>query len=41
MLFQSLERWAFKSGLHRLELTVITENIAGIKLYEKAGFEYE
>lgn len=40
-LFEKLERWALKQYIHRLELTVITENIAGVKLYEKAGFEIE
>jgi RimJ/RimL family protein N-acetyltransferase len=40
-LFEGLEKWALNSGIHRLELTVITENIAGIKLYEKAGFKIE
>lgn len=40
-LFQELENWALQNGLHRLELTVITENIAGVKLYEKAGFQQE
>lgn len=40
-LFNKLEHWALNNGVHRLELTVITENIAGIKLYEKAGFKRE
>lgn len=40
-LFNHLERWALKIGLHRLELTVLTDNIAGIKLYQKTGFEIE
>lgn len=40
-LFVELERWAIDHGIHRLELTVITENIAGIKLYERAGFKVE
>ncbi len=39
-LFRELEKWA-KGKLHRLELTVITENNAGINLYEKAGFIIE
>ncbi|RLL42056.1 N-acetyltransferase [Oceanobacillus piezotolerans] len=39
-LFDSLEQWA-KGKIHRLELTVIKDNIAAIKLYEKAGFERE
>jgi RimJ/RimL family protein N-acetyltransferase len=40
-LFHELEDWALQNGLHRLELTVITENIAAIALYEKAGFQQE
>ncbi|WP_338322971.1 GNAT family N-acetyltransferase [Oceanobacillus halophilus] len=39
-LFNELDRWA-KGKLHRLELTVITENSAGINLYQKAGFKKE
>ncbi len=30
---------AKESGFHRVELTVRTYNLAGIKLYEKAGFQ--
>ncbi|WP_245975320.1 GNAT family N-acetyltransferase [Oceanobacillus chungangensis] len=40
-LFQELEKWALNHGIHRLELTVVTENIAGVKLYERAGFKIE
>lgn len=40
-LFKELEQWALNNGVHRLELTVITENIAGVNLYEKVGFERE
>jgi RimJ/RimL family protein N-acetyltransferase len=40
-LFHELEDWAMQNGLHRLELTVITDNSAGVALYEKAGFEIE
>lgn len=40
-MFKNLEQWALNNGVHRLELTVITENIAGVKLYKKAGFETE
>ncbi|MFD1850841.1 GNAT family N-acetyltransferase [Oceanobacillus bengalensis] len=39
-LFKELEAWA-EGHIHRLELTVITDNIAGVKLYEKAGFQVE
>ncbi len=41
LLFYELEEWAMQNGLHRLELTVITDNSAAIALYEKAGFQKE
>lgn len=40
-LFKELEHWAVKQGLHRLELTVVAENIAGVSLYQKMGFKIE
>jgi RimJ/RimL family protein N-acetyltransferase len=40
-LFQEVERWARQHGLHRLELTVMTHNAAGLALYRKMGFEIE
>lgn len=40
-LFQSVEEWAGFKGISRLELTVVTENKAGIGLYKKMGFEIE
>ena len=40
-LFIAMEEWARKKRFHRLELTVITENVAGIALYKKRGFEIE
>lgn len=40
-LFQELERWAKEQQVHRLELTVMTDNEAGLALYKKAGFEVE
>ena len=40
-LFTTMEEWARKKRFHRLELTVITENVAGIALYKKRGFEIE
>lgn len=33
--------WAKATGLERLELSVSTENLRAIKLYEKAGFQIE
>lgn len=39
--FEKLLEWALKKGLHRLELTVITENSRAKELYEKAGFSIE
>ena len=40
-LFQSLEEWAKQQHIHRLELTVMTHNTAGITLYKKQGFAIE
>jgi len=40
-LFAAVEEWARQKHLHRLELTVMTNNIAGIALYKKRGFEIE
>ncbi|NRD78592.1 GNAT family N-acetyltransferase [Bacillus sp. BRMEA1] len=40
-LFQSLEEWAIRQNISRLELTVVTQNEAGIALYKKSGFEIE
>lgn len=40
-LFTKLEEWAKDQGIHRLELTVMVHNEAGIALYEKMGFEIE
>ncbi len=40
-LFAEAESWARASGLHRLELTVMTHNARGIGLYRKMGFETE
>ena len=41
LLFEELERWAPKHNLHRVELTVVTRNEAGLSLYKKMGFEIE
>ena len=40
-LFQACEAWAREHKLHRLELTVMTNNQLGIALYKKMGFEIE
>jgi len=40
-LFQACEAWARERGLHRLELTVMTNNHLGLALYQKIGFQIE
>ena len=40
-LFQRLEDWAKQQHIHRLELTVMTHNTAGIALYKKQAFAIE
>ena len=40
-LFEFVENWARPHAVSRLELTVVTENAAGIALYKKSGFEVE
>ncbi|MEH7236825.1 GNAT family N-acetyltransferase [Bacillus sp. JJ1562] len=40
-LFNELEKWALSHQIHRLELTVVTQNAAGLSLYKKMGFEIE
>ncbi len=40
-LFEELEKWATTHQIHRLELTVVTQNAAGLSLYKKKGFEIE
>lgn len=40
-LFISMEEWAQKSHLHRLELTVMTHNKIAIGLYKKLGYTVE
>lgn len=39
--FAALEEWASQKHLHRLELTVMAHNQAGIALYQKRGFVIE
>jgi RimJ/RimL family protein N-acetyltransferase len=40
-LFVAMEKWAREKQLHRLELTVMTHNAAGVALYKKQGFTIE
>jgi RimJ/RimL family protein N-acetyltransferase len=40
-LFEELEKWAMVHQIHRLELSVVTRNEAGLRLYKKMGFEIE
>lgn len=40
-LFTAVEQWAHQNAIHRLELTVMAHNKAGIALYKKRGFEIE
>ncbi|HLR52187.1 MAG TPA: GNAT family N-acetyltransferase [Candidatus Avamphibacillus sp.] len=40
-LFAHLEQWANERDIHRLELTVVCENEAGVASYKKHGFEVE
>jgi len=38
-LSRAMEDWAKRVGIHRLELSVMTHNIAAVALYRKMGFE--
>ncbi|MFP7479532.1 GNAT family N-acetyltransferase [Terribacillus saccharophilus] len=40
-LFDNVTNWAPKHNISRLELTVVTENKAGVALYKKSGFDIE
>ena len=40
-MFQWLEEWTQQQHIHRLELSVMTHNTAGIALYKKQGFAIE
>lgn len=40
-LFVQLEEWAREHNIHRLELSVVTRNEAGLRLYKKMGFDIE
>lgn len=39
--FRQLDEWARGNGVTRLELTVVCENTAAVRLYEKCGFVIE
>ena len=41
MLFEALDKWVTAHDLHRLELTVVTENQGAVALYKKQGFKIE
>ncbi|MBU1297925.1 MAG: GNAT family N-acetyltransferase [Bacteroidetes bacterium] len=41
MLLRELERWAIENKIHRLELTVMVHNEAGLALYKKMDFGIE
>ncbi|WP_185929416.1 GNAT family N-acetyltransferase [Paenibacillus popilliae] len=40
-LFKAMEKWRLATNITRVELTVMTHNDNGIKLYKKMGFEVE
>jgi RimJ/RimL family protein N-acetyltransferase len=40
-LFEAIEKWAVDHKLHRLELTVMSQNEPAIGLYQKMGFKTE
>lgn len=40
-MFLTMEQWARKAGLHRLELTVMAHNRGAVGLYKKMGFQIE
>ncbi len=40
-LFASLEDWARENGVHRIDLTVMTDNEPALKLYTRLGFSLE
>jgi RimJ/RimL family protein N-acetyltransferase len=40
-LFEKMENWAARSGIKRVELTVMTHNEPAISLYKKMGFKIE
>lgn len=40
-IFSTLDQWAIRTRLRRLELTVVTKNVAGVSLYKKMGYEID
>lgn len=40
-LFKQLEEWTTEHSIHRLELSVVTRNEVGLRLYKKMGFDIE
>ena len=40
-MFKLLDKWAISNNITRLELTVVSENINAVQLYEKVGFKKE
>ena len=40
-LFERLDNWAVEQKIHRVELTVMIQNRAGVALYQKMGFKIE
>ena len=40
-LLNELDQWAVRTGIRRLELTVMVHNVKAISLYEKGGFVVE
>lgn len=40
-LFSELDTWCNSNEIHRIELTVMCHNLAGVALYKKMGFEIE
>ncbi len=40
-MLMSAEKWAISQGVHRLQLKVMTHNVAAIGLYQSFGFEIE
>ncbi|HOJ17548.1 MAG: GNAT family N-acetyltransferase [Ignavibacteriales bacterium] len=41
LLFEALFEWAVNFNIHRIDLSVVTDNSPAINLYKKTGFETE